>query len=734
MRTFFDKKLVAGLGILTAVLVVSAAVVYRNTRQLHEDANWVIHSHEVLDSLGDLLSTMKDAETGQRGFLITGDERYLRPFQEAVARVPGILDKVQQLTEDNPSQQARVGPLRELVGAKLDELRRTIALRNEHGFEAAQREVLTHLGRNLMEKIRASVAEMRSAERALLTIRQQANARTNWIALSSGLIISLVALLAIGGFAWLLNENLRSRAEAATAIYVQQERFRTTLTSIGDAVIVTDTEGRVTFVNPIAATLTGYREEEAKGLPLQSVLNIVNEETRKEAENPVARVLAQGQIVGLANHTVLIAKDGSERPIDDSAAPIRDQYGRLTGVVLVFRDITERKHEERERRVLTRQLIEDDRRKDEFLATLAHELRNPLAPVRNAVELLRHGGDDPVVMREARGIIERQLEHMVRLIDDLLDIARVTSGKLQLRKGRVELATVVRSAVDEVRPLIAEAGHELTVSLLPEAIFVDADPTRLGQVFSNLLNNAAKYTDKGGHIWVTEERGNGEVAISVRDTGIGIAAEHLPHIFEMFAQAAPALERAQGGLGVGLALVRGLVDLHGGRIEAHSGGPRMGSEFIVHLPVDEHEPQPRAEQPRAGESGQAAEQRRPAAARRILVVDDNVDSAQSLAMLLNRMGHETQMAYDGLEAVQAAAAFKPQIILLDIGLPKLNGYEAAKKIREQASADGLAIIALSGWGQDRDKQRALESGFDHHLTKPVDYATLEKLLTIVHPS
>ena len=409
-------------------------------------------------------------------------------------------------------------------------------------------------------------------------------------------------------------------------------------------------------------------------------------------------------------------------PIDDSAAPIRDKHGHVFGCVLVFRDITERRRAEQS-------LKDADRRKDEFLATLAHELRNPLAPVRNAVELLSQAGDDPSVREEARRMMQRQLGHMVRLIDDLMDMSRVTSGKLHLRKQRVELATAVQSAVEETRPLIEAAAHQLTVNLPPEPVSLDADPTRLAQIFSNLLSNAAKYTDNGGHIWLVAERRDGDVSVSVRDTGIGIRPEQLPHLFEMFSQLTPALERSQGGLGIGLALVRGLVELHGGTIEAGSAGPGRGSEFILRLPVVEVCSMPRIREP---EDTDGKSQQGPKC--RILVVDDNADAANSLAMILRRMGHDIHTAHDGLEAVHAALTFRPEVILLDIGLPKMNGYDVAKQIRQHPWDKKVAIIAVSGWGQEEDKRRAVEAGFDHHLTKPVEPAALSRLLALIAPS
>lgn len=445
---------------------------------------------------------------------------------------------------------------------------------------------------------------------------------------------------------------------------------------------------------------------------------LLHPDDRPKAEEDVRRAEETGKYF---TEFRVVWPDGSIHWLEARGHVFRDERNKPLRIVGVNMDITERKRFEEA-------LKEADRRKDEFLAILAHELRNPLAPVRNAVDLLRLAGDDPAVMDDVRKIIERQIGHMVHLIDDLMDISRVTSGKIKLHKERVELVTAVQSAVEEMRPLIEASAHELTITLPPQVVVLDADPTRLAQIFSNLLANAAKYTDKGGHIWLTADQHDGEVVVSVRDTGIGIETEHLPYIFEMFSQATPALERSQGGLGIGLALVRGLVELHGGAVEAHSNGHGMGSEFIVRLPILEG----RIERPTDG-LGKGSSLPQSGIKRRILVVDDNVDSATSLAMLLRHMGHEIETAHDGLEAVQAAAAFRPQVILLDIGLPKMNGYEAAKRIREQSSGEKIAIIALTGWGQEKDKQMAFDAGFDHHMTKPVEHAALQRLLALTPP-
>jgi PAS domain S-box-containing protein len=785
----------------------------------------------------------------------------------------------------------------------------------------------------------------------------------------------------------------RKRAEAlAEEARQERESLRVTLASIGDAVVVTDADGRVTMINKVAETLTGWASDEARDHPLEAVFNIVNESTRRPVESPLKRVMEEGRVVGLANHTVLIAKDGVERPIADSAAPIRDEQGRLAGVVLVFRDetekrraeqelraraeelalansyleavfgsvnegilvfdrrgdlvlcnaagarvcgfatveemkrslshfadvfelsdpdgrpipvdqwpvsrvlrgestvdwaahgrrkdtgqawefsfsghpvldaggrqvlsvivtrditdrmraeresqesarkmrsvldnvidgiitidergtiesynpaavklfgyeasevigqnvrmlmpepyrgehdtylanylrtgqakiigigrevvgrrkdgttfpmelavgefhlgegrhftgivrdITDRKRSERELRQRAEQLAEADRRKNEFLAMLGHELRNPLAPVRNALQLLKMPGLSEEEAREEREMIERQIDHLVRLVDDLLDVSRFMRGKIELDKRVVDLAGVVARAVETAQPVLDAHGHRLTVSLPSDPIRLEADPIRLSQVLGNLLNNAAKYTERSGRIWLTAGREGGEVVVRVRDSGMGISPELLPHVFDLFVQAERTLARSQGGLGIGLTLVRRLVELHDGRVTASSAGPGLGSEFTVRLPA-------LSESPRVGEGrpdgpGLAA----PGSSRKVLVVDDNVDAAQSLAKLLKRWGHEVHTTYDGLSALEASRTYRPEVVLLDIGMPGIDGYEVARRLRAQPEFRATALAAITGYGQEDDRRRSREAGFDHHFTKPVDPIALRDFI------
>jgi PAS domain S-box-containing protein len=372
-------------------------------------------------------------------------------------------------------------------------------------------------------------------------------------------------------------------------------------------------------------------------------------------------------------------------------------------------------------------LRENDRRKDEFLAMLAHELRNPLAPIRNAVNIFRGQAASVRDLQWATDVIDRQSHQLTRLVDDLLDVARISRGKITLRKEVVDLATIVNHAVEASRPLIEKWGHELTVMIPPATMRLEADPTRLTQVILNLLSNAAKYTDERGRIWLTAEEQDEHLLIRVKDNGIGIPADMLPEIFDMFAQVDRSRERSEGGLGIGLKLVQRLVEMHGGIVEARSEGPGKGSEFVVRLPVA------LAAKGQVESSSDNGEPVSAAVLRRILIVDDNRDAADSLGMLLQMMGNEVRTAHDGLDAVAAAAAFQPDVVLLDIGLPKLNGYEVACRIREQPGGAGMLLIALTGWGQDEDRRRSKAAGFDHHMTKPIEFDALKKLLSETTP-
>ena len=371
---------------------------------------------------------------------------------------------------------------------------------------------------------------------------------------------------------------------------------------------------------------------------------------------------------------------------------------------------------------LVESLRETDRRKDEFLATLAHELRNPLAPIRSAVQFMNLISEPSPQFQQVQGLIERQVTHMVRLVDDLMDMSRITQGKIELRRERLDVAAVVQTAVETSRPIVDAGKHSLNVTLAPQPVEVIGDLTRLAQVIANLVNNSAKYTPEGGQISVRVERDNRLAVIRVSDNGMGISAEMLPKVFDMFTQVNHDVDRSQGGLGIGLTLVKQLVEMHGGTVEARSQGAGKGSEFIVRLPIAEgaqlsHEPvSPQEAKPKQ------------VSPRRILVADDNRDAAESLAMLLRLSKNEVRIAYDGLTALEIANVFHPDVVLLDLGMPGMSGYDVARRIRRTPDLNGVLLVAQTGWGQDGDRRLSSEAGFDAHLVKPVDFDAVQQLI------
>lgn len=767
-----------------------------------------------------------------------------------------------------------------------------------------------------------------------------------------------IGLLLFVGIGWLISSLSDRLRRAHTGQEVEASRLRAILRSIGDGVVVTDRDGRVQALNPVAEALTGWSAADAEGEDLATVFRIVNEDTRAEVPNPAYRALRDDTIVGLANHTLLVSRAGDERPIDDSAAPIRGAGGEVQGSVLIFRDVSERRrahaalrasekelsdffehatlaihwidcegtilranraelqmmgyeapayvgrriadfHDDKaaiadilgrlaagddvrdyaarvvcrdgtlkdvlvnssvlwengrfvhtrcftldvsdrkraeeararlaaiiessddavisktldgriltwnrgaekmfgygesdaigqpvtliipdelhaaEREVLARvargerlepfetvrvarggqrldvsltlspihgdhgaiigasaisrdigrqkhleqSLREADRRKDEFLALLAHELRNPLAPIWSSVAAMQMTALDDPRLRHATDVIARQARHMARLLDDLLDVSRITRDKLDLQKESVPLLRVVDLALETSRPIIDANRQTLTVEARDRSLVVDADTMRLAQVFSNLVSNASKYSPPHSTIRVTVARDGAEAVVTVADDGVGIPPEALPTIFEMFSQASPALDRAQSGLGIGLALVKGLVEHHGGRVGARSAGAGKGSAFEVRLPV--------AQAVEGAGSRDVSAPGTPGVHRRVVIADDNRDGADSLAIVLRAYGHEVRTAYDGAAAVAVAAEFRPHVLLLDLGMPVVNGYEAARMLRATPEGHSLLLVAVTGWGQERDREQTRAAGFDAHFVKPVDPGAIQQFL------
>jgi PAS domain S-box-containing protein len=448
----------------------------------------------------------------------------------------------------------------------------------------------------------------------------------------------------------------------------------------------------------------------------------VHPEDLSRAEQELRRAIVDGE--GASEYRV-VWPDGSVRWIQARGKVFFDEAGDPLRWIGINMDVTERKRMEESLRRQTEALREADRRKNEFLSILAHELRNPLAPISNAIQILTLRGDDPALVAQTKEVMERQVHQLTRMVDDLLEVSRISRGKISLHTASLDLAEVVATAVETSRPLVEAHHHILTVTLPRSPARVEADGARLAQVLSNLLNNAAKYTEDGGRIDLIVEQAQGEVVIRVRDNGIGIAPERLPSVFDMFEQIGGASDRSQGGLGIGLTLARRLVEMHGGRIEAHSAGLGKGSEFVTRLaalaePAMEPAPEPAEAPPMPSANGSR---------RRVLVVDDNVDSAESLAVLLRLYGHDVRLAHDGEAALEEARSFRPDVMFLDIDLPKMDGYEVARRLRLEPTMGGLTLVAMTGYGQEEERRRTREAGFHSHLVKPVDFDMLQELLS-----
>jgi PAS domain S-box-containing protein len=505
-----------------------------------------------------------------------------------------------------------------------------------------------------------------------------------------------------------ITRDLSERSKYEAALAESEERFRLLVDGVQEyAIFMLDPQGIVVSWNRGGKMIKGYEASEIVGshfslfYPQEAVLH----------GKPAWELEMAKRYGSFEDEGWRIRKDGSRFWANVVITSLRDKDGSLRGFAKVTRDMTERRKIE--------QLEEADRQKDQFLALLAHELRNPLAPIRTALDVLRQPNATPDVAVQAREIAERQLRHMARLLDDLLDVSRIREGRIELRKEALEVAAALRSAA---RLAIDDRRHELTVTYPATPIFVSADPVRLEQVLGNLLNNAIKYTDPGGKIWLTAERGNGEVIIRVRDSGIGIEPLMIPRVFDLFVQGERRTEHSAGGVGIGLSVVKKLIELHDGRVEVFSAGAGKGSEFVVVLPAVE--PGSRERNAVTDQSSAPA----PARKLRVLLVDDNADSADGLALLLDLQGHDVRVAYDGESALEAARSFRPDVALLDIGMPSMNGYELARRLRAAPETKKTLLVAMTGWGQEEDRRKGREAGFAHHLVKPFEPSAVQKLL------
>ena len=833
-KTLWPLRVTLLLLASAGLIALMSTLATRSVTLVSERADWVAHTERVRFEVSRVLRLLTDVETAGRGYVLTANAEFLEPYRKAAPALDHELSTLGQLTIDNAHQIPLAARLRNLSDEVLTSTDQIIEKTRLGQWQEARARISAGEGKRTMDAARETAAEMLAEEDRLLQLQRTEGIEARRNALLAMWSTGILTVFLLCFVVWM---TLRDRARVERA----EEELATTLRSIGDGVISTDAAGRIRFMNAIAEQLTGWPESEARGRSLDDVFRIVNEQTRATVESPVTQVLREGVIVGLANHTVLLARSGTESAIEDSGAPIRDHAGHLSGVVLVFRDATIQRvaafklleSEERFRAAveaiqgtlwtnspegemrgeqpgwakLTGQSLEEYHgigwskavhpedaqptvdawleavrkrqpfvfehrvrrfdgqwrtfavraiplfdasgairewvgvhtdvtvqrqaelalretsiRKDIFLATLSHELRNPLAPIRTSTRLLESGRLGAEETARSHAIISRQVRHMASLLDDLLDVSRITRDVLALKKAPVFLRTVLEGALEAARPSIDAKQHTLHLEWPAESIELEADPVRLTQVATNLLTNAAKYTDPRGQIHFGASLEADHLLVYVRDNGIGIAPEMLSQVFEMFTQINADSERSEGGLGIGLALVKGLVELHGGRAEARSDGLLRGSEFRILLPrpivkvVPAQRETPGAVALPLGQS------------RRLLIADDNRDGAESLAMLLKASGHTVFLAHTGTDALQLHAEHRPEIAILDIGMPGMTGYEVARHIRQDAANAPVILIAVTGYGQEDDKAKARAAGFDHHLTKPIDTEVLERLI------
>ena len=851
---------------MALLLLGSASLTYLAGLYVLRAGQAAVDQERVIAVLADVLSTLKDAETGERGYLLTGEEPYLEPYNSALAHLRENLQEIEAFGRQLVLPAEDVAELKRLANQKTAWLSQTIELRRSRGLDAATTAVRSGRSKQIMDEFRALDARLMDREATELRTLQQHERRATRFRTFTFTALALLNLIFIAWAYRRITREVEKRYAAAAKIAEQKELLAVTLSSIGDAVIVTDPDAHITYINSTAQKLTGWTSAEAQGRPLAEVFNIVNEDTRNLVESPVAKAIRMGATVGLANHTMLIAKDGAERAIDDSAAPIRDEAGKILGVVMVFHDITERRAAERAQARLA-EIIEssDDaivakdlngvitawnrgaerlfgysaheavgkpitivippdrqdeeldvlqrirrgeridhfetirrrkdgtlveisltvssvknrrgeiigaskiarditqrnrlqaeieahlikqqslrmeaeaanRSKDLFLATLSHELRTPLTAIVGWVRILRQDGCKEEDLQEGLAVIEPNTHAQVQLIDDVLDVSRIVSGKLRLEMKSCDLLEVVKAGLDVVRPAAAAKKITLDVELDPAASRAACDAVRMQQVVWNLLSNAVKFTPKGGRVTVKLWRERSSIKLQVIDTGQGIISDLLPYVFDRFRQGDSSTRRKFCGLGLGLSIVKHLVEMHGGRVYAESAGEGKGSTFTVVLPIRavQVDEQPELPPPAAADESTASAQSEPSlpAIRldglRILVVDDEADARRLLNKVLGAAGATVTAAASVTEALQLLDKANPDLLVSDLGMPDEDGYDLIRQVRAKGfSTAKLPAVALTAYAHKDYARRALLAGFQVHLPKPVDP---QDLLTVV---
>jgi PAS domain S-box-containing protein len=674
-----------------------------------------------IEGMLELRFAVQDAETGQRGYLLTRQSSYLEPYGEAIAMIPRKLGTVQKMADAKLLPAEKVRELESLIERKIDQLRKTVILARSGRISAAMQIARSDQGKEVMDSIRGTIDEIVSAQENARGVASQradsANQLRGGVFLAS-VIVNLTFLV------WAyrrIQKEIMQQFVASLETRRQSEILAVTLSSIGDAVIITDIKGRITFLNEVAEKLTGWTAKEAKDRPCAEVFRIVNEKTAFPAENPVDKVLASGAIAELASHAVLIRKNGSQLPIDDSGAPIRESDGTLRGVVLVFRDFTAHKDFERTLVRAKEEIEASSKAKDRFLAALSHELRTPLTPVLMTLSSWEATSELPSKLRADLQRLRRSVELEARLIDDLLDLTQIENGRLSLEKELVDVHSVIHSAVDLFREKVEAKELRLHCQLEANNSSFEADPARLLQIFMNIIGNSVKFTRDGGNIEIaTSNPRDSELSITITDDGIGMSEEVLAHLFQRFEQGNLGPDSEYRGLGLGLSLARALVEAHGGTLHANSMGPDCGSTFTVSFPISDT----RARMPVAKSLAPSVPNDHKSLS--VLLVEDHEDTAQVMQNVLGQMGHEVEICSTVATACQKLREREFDIILSDIGLPDGTGIELIKAAREICQTPA---VALTGYGMAEDVDRCLQAGFDEHLTKPVDIERLQETLS-----
>ncbi len=742
-KTLSERFAVAAV---VALLVTSGVVASIQTQRLRSHSDRVENSHRWLSKLDELESMVKSAESEQRGYLIDGDESNFDPFDNSVKAVGSLLADLGLLTHDDPEKSEKLTELARLINEKMMELRGDMQIRRTQGLEVVQELVKGEQGKRRMAAVRQTVDELRKMENMRMADHEFTAATSYWTALLTGLISTVCGLILVITVLYLVQHHRRRAERGAQAIREEHDRLRasldrntlleienrrmdqymrTIIEQVHDyAIFGMDANCCATTWNEGVRHVLGFDESEFIG---QDIRKLIFTPEALEHGIPEVEFETAAKEGSASDDRWMMRKSGLRFWASGITSAVRSDDGELVGFSKVMRDLTEQKRDEDELAELASRLSEANRRKNEFLATLAHELRNPLAPIKTAIDLMGMStlSDDN---EELRLIVARQVDQVTNLIDDLLDVSRIERGKISLQRKVVDLRTVVESAVEASRATISEKSQTLEINLCDEDVRVDVDPTRLTQVFSNLLNNSSRYSDNDCHISlaVSVDHSDGEMGcavVKITDNGIGIPSDRLDEIFQMFSQIHDSLGRGNAGLGIGLTLVKTLVELHGGKVTAHSDGVGHGSQFVVQLPLSASGAA-NAISPPLDTNFETLLFAKPF---KVLVVEDMRALRMIMSRLLERLGNQVKVAEDGLQALEVLTEFAPDIIFSDIAMPGMTGYDLARKLRAMPEFSKTYLIAMSGYGQLSDRRESRKSGFDEHMVKPVDFNKLLEL-------